>query len=434
MQHLSLLKHVRWRRGAVILTVATLCAGVVPGQTVAAHAYMSDELPAVEEMPDAMSQIAVAPPVELSAEDTDVLAPEHISEEAVGVDPNASALSAESSRVAVDHGQLTAGQLALAPTRTDIVKRVNAIRAEHGLGALKSDPRLDAVAQTWSKQQAKSQTMSHNPHVRTQIPAGYRGLGENVAYGYRTTEAVVKGWRGSPPHMNTITRPYFTHVGTGLAYSVNGVPYYTQVFGAYPDGLSAPGVFADVSPGDKFYREIAWMKSSGLSTGTSTPAGPVYQPKASVSREAMAAFLYRLNTPKGQTAPAGYVMPKTSPFADVAPGDKFYREIAWMHSAGISTGTKQAGKKPAYAPKGAVSREAMAAFLARMERTPGYTAPKQSRFADVTPRHKFYPQISWMYDTGLSTGTKQPAGLPRYEPSQQVTREAMAAFLYRLKN
>ncbi|WP_193786991.1 S-layer homology domain-containing protein, partial [Leucobacter celer] len=93
-----------------------------------------------------------------------------------------------------------------------------------------------------------------------------------------------------------------------------------------PKGYVAPRVspFVDVKPGDKFYTQIAWMYEEGLSTGIEQASGkPAFAPRSKISREAMAAFMFRKDAPKGYTAP------KTSPFADVRPGDKFYKEIAW---------------------------------------------------------------------------------------------------------
>jgi hypothetical protein len=118
-----------------------------------------------------------------------------------------------------------------------------------------------------------------------------------------------------------------------------------------------------VKPGDKFYREIAWMASEGISTGVKQANGTVkFQPKSGITREAMAAFMYRIDEGKKPAVPA------VSPFADVRPGDKFYREIAWMSQSGLSTGIKQPSGKPVYAAKSNVTREAMAAFLYRAER------------------------------------------------------------------
>jgi len=200
----------------------------------------------------------------------------------------------------------------------------------------------------------------------------------------------------------------------------------TAAVAAAPKPPSTTPPFTDVSKSQKFSKEITWMYTEGLSTGVKTPAGREYQPKTGVSREAMAAFLYRMEGAK-------YTGPKVSPFADVKPGDKFYNEITWMYQEGLSTGVKQKSGKPNYEPKATVTREAMAAFIYRLEDAK-YTAPGASFFSDVSRGDKFYREISWMYADGLSTGVKQPSGKPAYQPKVKVTREAMAAFLYRLKS
>lgn len=184
--------------------------------------------------------------------------------------------------------------------------------------------------------------------------------------------------------------------------------------------------FIDVTTKHRFYRQIAWMHQTGLSTGTATPQGAVYGPKSPVTREAMAAFLYRLDAIKT------WKPPSKSPFVDVPTNYKFYRQIAWMAETGLSTGTRTAAGSR-YDPKVAVSREAMAAFLYRLEAPKGYVPPKTSPFADVPTNHRFYREIAWMYSSGLSTGTKQPSGKPLYSPKDPVSREAMAAFLFRME-
>lgn len=191
--------------------------------------------------------------------------------------------------------------------------------------------------------------------------------------------------------------------------------------------LPSTAPFPDVPKNHKFYREIAWMSTSGMSTGVAQPNGaPHYEPRANISREAMAAFLFRL------AAQQDFTPSTTQPFIDVPASRKFVREIAWMREAGVTTGiSSPAG--PRYDPLGAVSREAMAAFLYRLESPRGYTPPKVSPFADVPTSHKFYREIAWMHDTGLSTGNRNPGGKPRYAPGEPVSREAMAAFLYRME-
>lgn len=135
-----------------------------------------------------------------------------------------------------------------------------------------------------------------------------------------------------------------------------------------PKNYRAPveSPFADLSQGDKFYREIAWMGEAGISTGTRQPSGkPLFAPKQPLSREAMAAFLYRYQVLQGDADAVSFVVPPSVKFSDVTSHSKFYREIAWMEQERVSTGVK-VGTQLEYRPKQNVSREAMAAFLYRL--------------------------------------------------------------------
>src|SRR5919109_1185606 len=67
--------------------------------------------------------------------------------------------------------------------------------------------------------------------------AGYTGwsaIGENIAAGYPTPEAVVAGWMSSPGHRANILSPNFTEIGIGLAQGGKYGSYWTQDFGTRP--------------------------------------------------------------------------------------------------------------------------------------------------------------------------------------------------------
>ncbi len=117
----------------------------------------------------------------------------------------------------------------------------------------------------------------------------------------------------------------------------------------------ATSPFVDVTPAHPFYREIAWLAASGISTGTVTGQGAYFQPAEPVSREAMAAFLYRA------AGSPSFAVPAASPFVDVTTAHPFYVAIAWMRAAGISTGWSDG----TYRPSATIERQAMAAFLHR---------------------------------------------------------------------
>lgn len=58
---------------------------------------------------------------------------------------------------------------------------------------------------------------------------GAKIVGENVAYGYKTAEAVVQAWLNSPGHKKIIEGAY-THSGFGVMPDNKGNFYFTQLF------------------------------------------------------------------------------------------------------------------------------------------------------------------------------------------------------------
>ena len=181
-------------------------------------------------------------------------------------------------------------------------------------------------------------------------------------------------------------------------------------------------VFTDVPAGAAFFHEISWLGNSGISTGY---ADGSFRPLQGVRRDAMAAFLFRR-----AGSPAWFVPPAVSPFSDLAPGDSFYKEITWLAYQRITTGYGDG----TFRPGTAVSREAMAAFLYRYATTVTaasvYAAPATAPFSDVRPGDAFHREISWAAAAGITKGY----GDGTYRPATPVSREAAAAFLYRLTN
>ncbi len=180
---------------------------------------------------------------------------------------------------------------------------------------------------------------------------------------------------------------------------------------------SAP--FPDVPRNSTFCKDITWFKKQHITTGY---ADHKYHPKASVSRQAMAAFLYRLQH-NGRKAPAC----TTPAFPDVPKSSTFCGDITWFKKQHITTG--YADHK--YHPKASVSRQAMAAFLYRL-RHAVRKAPKcaSAPFPDATGKSTFCGDIAWFKKQHITTGYADH----KYHPKASVSRQAMAAFLYRLRH
>lgn len=128
--------------------------------------------------------------------------------------------------------------------------------------------------------------------------------------------------------------------------------------------LAAPPTFADVPASLQFSKEIEWLAAQGVSTGWTQGGARYYRPLLPVARDAMAAFLYRL---AGQQP---YTPPRTSPFRDVTPSTQFYKEICWLSDAGVAGGYADG----TFRPLSSVNRDAMAAFMRRVNPFLAYPA------------------------------------------------------------
>lgn len=106
---------------------------------------------------------------------------------------------------------------------------------------LELDPALRRAAQAHASDMAKHSFMAHEGSQGSTVgervsQAGYawRAVGENVAQGPQTAQAVVQGWLDSPGHCVNIMNPRFTQMG--VAYAVKqdseGGIYWAQVFAA----------------------------------------------------------------------------------------------------------------------------------------------------------------------------------------------------------
>lgn len=173
---------------------------------------------------------------------------------------------------------------------------------------------------------------------------------------------------------------------------------------------------ADVPHLHPFFAAIAFLRHDGITTGY---ADGTFRPGADITRQAFAAFLYRYV--HDATPPPCAV----SPFPDVPSSHPFCGAIAWMAAEGIAGGFADGGFHPA----DPISRQAMAAFLYRATNGPAILPCVGSAFPDVAADHPFCPHIAWMVGAGVTTGY----GDGTFRPTARVTRQAMAAFLQRLR-
>ena len=180
---------------------------------------------------------------------------------------------------------------------------------------------------------------------------------------------------------------------------------------------TGPAPFNDVPPESFAFHEVACLFGLDLTTGTSAIT---YSPADFVTREQMAAFLARLWREVGRVCPDPLV-----PFTDVGSASFAFADIGCIYGLGVTTGTSAT----TYSPADFVTREQMAAFLARIWRAFEHTCPSDSGpFVDVPLESFAFDDIGCIYGLGVTTGTSPTT----YSPADFVTREQMAAFLARL--
>jgi uncharacterized protein YkwD len=127
-----------------------------------------------------------------------------------------------------------------------VVCLINQQRARRGLSRLRENQRLNRSAQGWTNEMVGRGFFSHGSNFSGRITAvgfDWQMVGENIATGFRTPAAVVRGWMGSPGHCRNILTPTFLDVGTGVSRrgvaGTGGPGTWTQDFGL-PMSAHAP--------------------------------------------------------------------------------------------------------------------------------------------------------------------------------------------------
>lgn len=107
-------------------------------------------------------------------------------------------------------------------------------------------------------------------------------------------------------------------------------------------------------------------------------------------------------------------------FQDVRPGDWCYDAVRYVFEAGLMNGTSAA----AFTPNTPTTRGQIVAILYRLEGSP---AVGTNRFSDVAPGAYYAAAVSWASSNGIVNGY----GDGTFRPNNLITREQLAAFLYR---
>ena len=109
------------------------------------------------------------------------------------------------------------------------------------------------------------------------------------------------------------------------------------------------------------------------------------------------------------------------PFTDVSRTSWFYADAAFVYEKGLFSGTDSS----TFSPDASMTRAMLVTVLYRLEGQPAVTG--SSSFADVKSGVYYERAVIWAAANGIVTGT----GSASFSPDAKVTREQLAAILYR---
>ena len=108
------------------------------------------------------------------------------------------------------------------------------------------------------------------------------------------------------------------------------------------------------------------------------------------------------------------------PFADVAPASWYADAVQYVYENGMMNGTSDT----LFSPDGTTTRAMIVAILHRLEGEPEAEA---SSFTDVAAGAYYADAVGWAAANGIVNGVSETA----FAPDDRITREQMAAILYR---
>lgn len=109
------------------------------------------------------------------------------------------------------------------------------------------------------------------------------------------------------------------------------------------------------------------------------------------------------------------------PFTDVRESDWFYEDVAFAYENGLFAGTSDT----TFSPNAAMTRAMLVTVLYRLEGEPAVYG--RSGFSDVQYNSYYEDAVTWAADNNIVNGTSTTT----FSPNANVTREQMAAILYR---
>lgn len=231
--------------------------------------------------------------------------------------------------------------------------------------------------------------------------------------GQNPTSGGLGGWSPSGDRLAWYGR--FTASGLG-----------SQVLVSSPDGSdrsfvsSGPAnlAFGDVAEGSFAFADVQCISGLGITTGTSDRT---YSPADPVTREQMASFVARTWRITGRDCPVG-----EAPFTDVPESSFAVADVDCLFALGVTTGTTDT----TYSPADIVNRAQMASFLARLWRATGGDCPEgEAPFVDVPESSFAAADVDCIFGLGITNGTSPTTYSPGQSVTREQMAAFVARLL-----
>jgi hypothetical protein len=168
---------------------------------------------------------------------------------------------------------LIAVTLAASARAEDITAMISQYRREHGLPAVKVDPKLTAVAERQAQAMARSGIMDHDVDgsFASRISGANLATGaENIAAGTKTWSDTLRIWKESPGHNRNLLTPGADIVGVAVARNADTryKVYWAMVIGRR-DVKRRPGMVTAAGVASR----AAAPAGRGIDASPDAPAG-----------------------------------------------------------------------------------------------------------------------------------------------------------------
>lgn len=111
----------------------------------------------------------------------------------------------------------------------ELIDKINSHRVSLGLSNLRINNYVTSKCFSHNSNMAEQKEVTHNGFVsRSEIitnSLGAKSVGENIAYGFTSTTAILNAWLNSPSHKKNLENPKWTEMGLSITDK-----YVTNIF------------------------------------------------------------------------------------------------------------------------------------------------------------------------------------------------------------